>query len=153
MPPPAEIFIGPAQAEDLAAVAALLREAGLSGEDIEPHLGCFLVARDAQGVVAGVVGAEVGGRYALLRSLAVVPAQQGRGVGEALLRRMEEEAGAWGVERWWLLTTTAEKYFAARGFSVVARADAPPAIRATGQFRGAICASAVCMCRDRRRRP
>jgi amino-acid N-acetyltransferase len=63
---------------------------------------------------------------------------------------LERAAGAWGVQRWWLLTTTAEKFFAARGFRAVARREAPEAIQRTGQFNGGGCCSAVCMTRERR---
>jgi amino-acid N-acetyltransferase len=135
---------------DEPAIAALLRAAELPHDDFAPHVANFLVARNCAGKVIGAVGAEVGGADALLRSLAVAPAQRGAGLGGRLVDELERTAGAWGVRRWWLLTTTAEKFFAARGFRRAARHEAPEAIRRTGQFSGGCCGSAVCMTRERR---
>jgi amino-acid N-acetyltransferase len=145
----AEIVLAPAQAEDAAEIAALLRAAGLPSDDFAPHLGRFLVARDGATVI-GTVGAEVNGSDALLRSLAVAESRRGAGLGTRLLAALEDAAAGWGVERWWLLTTTAETFFAAHGFRVAARTEAPEAIRRTGQFNGGCCRSAVCMTRERK---
>ena len=145
--PSIEITAG--RPEDGPAIAVLLREAGLPHEDIGPHLGHFLVAREGGGAVVGAIGAEIHARDALLRSLVVAPSQRGAGLGGDLLRRMEVEATAWGVKRWWLLTTTAEKFFRARGFVVADRAAAPVAIRGTRQFTGGCSAGAVCLGRER----
>lgn len=143
-------IIEPARPGDAPAIAALLRAAELPHEDFVGHLAHFLVARNARGEVIGAVGAEVHAPEALLRSLVVAPAARGAGLGAELVRKIEIAAGGWGVARWWLLTTTAEKFFAARGFVVSPRTDAPPAIRATGQFDGGCGCSAVCLSRERR---
>ncbi len=143
-------IIGPAQPGDVPAIAALLRAAEMPHEDFAAHLAQFLVARDEHGGVIGAVGAEVHAPDALLRSLVVAPAARGTGLGAELVRRIEIAAGGWRVERWWLLTTTAEKFFGARGFVGAPRASAPAAIRATGQFNGGCCCSAVCLSRERR---
>jgi amino-acid N-acetyltransferase len=65
------------------------------------------------------------------------------------VEELDRAAAGWGVRRWWLLTTTAEKFFAARGFVRIERSVAPAAIRGTGQFLGGCCASAVCLTRAR----
>ena len=143
-------LIGPAQPGDVPAIAALLRAAELPHEDFAAHLARFLVARDEHGQVIGAVGAEVHAPDALLRSLVVAPAARGTGLGAELVRQIEIAAAGWGGARWWLLTTTAEKFFAARGFVVSPRASAPAAIRATGQFSGGCGCSAVCLSRERR---
>ena len=142
-----------ARLEDGPAIAALLREAGLPHEDIGAHLGHFLVAREGSGTVVGAIGAEVHAPDALLRSLVVAPSQRGAGLGGELLRRMEVEAAAWGVKHGWLLTTTAEAFFRARGFVVSDRAAAPVAIRGTRQFTGGCSAGAVCLARELRNGP
>lgn len=141
--------IGSAAPADGPAIAALLRAAGLPHEDFAAHLPHFIVARGRRGIV-GAVGAEVCGPAALLRSLVVAPRARGAGLGSRLVDELERAAGGWGVRRWWLLTTTAETFFARHGFKVAARAKAPPAIRRTGQFQGGCCCSAVCMTRARR---
>ena len=148
----AAVTLEAATAADVPALAALLRAAGLPDGDFSPHLGRFLVARDLAGVIAGAVGAEVaqgGGEDALLRSLLVVPARRGAGLGRRLVDELERRAAGWGVRRWWLLTTTAEAFFAARGFRVVERSAAPETMRATGQFSGGCGRTAVCMTRER----
>jgi amino-acid N-acetyltransferase len=147
------IEITAARPEAGPAIAALLREAGLPHEDIGPHLGHFLVAREGSGAVVGAIGAEVHAPDALLRSLVVATDQRGAGLGGELLRRMEAEAAAWGVKRWWLLTTTAEAFFSARGFVVSGRAEVPAVIRGTRQFSGGCSAGAVCLARERRSGP
>ncbi len=143
------ITITPATPADVPAIAALLRAAELPADDFAPHVAHFLVARQ-DGEIIGAVGAEVCGPEALLRSLVVAPAQRGTGLGTRLVNELEHAAGAWGVARWWLLTTTAEKFFAARGFEVAARHAAPGPIRQTGQFNGGCCGSAVCLTRERK---
>jgi amino-acid N-acetyltransferase len=141
--------IAQATAADLPAIAALLREADLPHEDIAPHLRHFLVARHETGKAIGAIGAEVHAPDALLRSLVVAPAYRGTGVGEKLIRELEDRAAAWGVERWWLLTLSAEKFFTARGFTPSAREQAPAAIQRARQFSGGCCSSAVCLTRRR----
>jgi amino-acid N-acetyltransferase len=145
----ADLTFARAEPRNTAAIAELLRAAELPAEDFAPHLDWFVVARDQAATVVGAIGAEVHAPDALLRSLVVAPAWKGAGLGGELVRRLETAAGAWGVERWWLLTTTAEKFFARRGFVVAERSAAPDAIRRTGQFQGGICRSAVCMTRER----
>ena len=143
-------MIEPAQPADLPAIGELLRAAELPHEDFAAHLANFCVARDESGRVIGAVGAEVHAPEALLRSLVVAPEHRGGGLGRSLLERLEAAAEARGVERWWLLTTTAETFFTTMGFRVVARSEAPAVVQQTGQFRGGCCASAVCLTRERR---
>ena len=143
-------MIEPAQPADLPAIGELLRAAELPHEDFAAHLANFCVARDETGRVIGAVGAEVHAPDALLRSLVVAPAHRGSGLGRSLIERLEVAAAAWGVERWWLLTTTAEAFFTTLGFRVVSRSAAPAAMQRTGQFSGGCCASAVCLTRERR---
>jgi N-acetylglutamate synthase-like GNAT family acetyltransferase len=147
------IEITAARLDDGPAIAALLREAGLPHEDIDPHIGYFLVAREAGGALVGAIGAEVHAPDALLRSLIVAPSQRAKGLGGELVRRLEAAAAAWGVQRWWLLTTTAESFFGVHGFVVADRAGAPAGIRGTRQFSGGCSAGAVCLTRERRRGP
>ncbi|HTO48601.1 MAG TPA: GNAT family N-acetyltransferase [Burkholderiales bacterium] len=106
-----------AQPADLPAIRGLLAASGRPGQDLTPaHLGSFWIQRDAAGLL-GVAGLEAHGRAALVRSLAVRADGQGRGVGRALLAHAESQAGALGVQALYLLTTTAERVFAARGYT------------------------------------
>ena len=140
--------IAPAAPADGPAIAALLGAAELPHEDITPHLGHFLVARDG-GAIVGAVGLEVYAPDGLLRSLVVAPAHRGRGLGDELVRRIEQAAAEWGVERFWLLTTTAEAFFARRGFRVTPRTGAPAKIAATHEFKRLCPSTAICLTRAR----
>jgi amino-acid N-acetyltransferase len=144
----ADHTITPAAPADGPAIAALLCAADLPHEDIAPHLGHFLVARQG-GAIVGAVGLEVYAPDGLLRSLVVAPSFRGRGLGDELVRRLEQAAADWGVERFWLLTTTAEAFFARRGFRVTPRADAPAEIAATHEFKSLCPSTAICMARAR----
>lgn len=135
----------PAQPADLPAIRALLAASGSPGGDLTPsHLDSFWVRRDAAGLV-GVVGLELYGSVALVRSLAVRPDRRGQGIGAALLAHAEAQAGALGVDTLYLLTMTAERFFAARSYTVTPRDTAPPAIRATAEFAELCPSSSVCM--------
>ena len=140
------IAISAAAPDDVTAIAALLREAELPHEDFAGHLTHFLVARRASAVV-GAVGFERHDRNALLRSLVVAPALRGNGLGDRLVRRLAAVARRKGVERFYLLTTTAEAFFARRGFKKIARQTVPAAIAATREFNSLCPVSAVCMTR------
>lgn len=140
------IVIESARPADEPAIRALLQQAGLPHEDFAGHLANFLVARQ-DGAVAGAVGFERHGDEALLRSLVVAPGWQGDGLGGALLRRLEDEAQRQGVRQFYLLTTTAEHFFAKRWFKKIDRAAVPPAIAATPEFSRLCPASSICMCR------
>ncbi|HYP17296.1 MAG TPA: arsenic resistance N-acetyltransferase ArsN2 [Opitutus sp.] len=143
------VALEPARAADEEAIRRLLQTAGLPHADFAPHLGHFIVARSGDEVV-GAIGAEVHAPEALLRSLVVAESLRGRGLGEALVRGLERAAAAWGVRRWWLLTTSAEAFFVRRGFRVTARSGAPAIIAATAEFRGLCPSVAVCLSRERR---
>ena len=144
----ADVAIGAARENELPAIEALLTEAGLP-TDVAPHLGDFLVAR-REGRVVGCAGMEVRGADALFRSLAVSPAYRGARVGRRLYEALARNARAKAVERAYLLTTSIAPLAAAWGFQQIARDQVPPAIRATTQFQGGCCASAVAMRQDLR---
>lgn len=129
----------------LAEVRALLRACELPDADLaESHMADFLAA-GAEGELLAVAGFERLGEDSLIRSLAVAPAQRGRGLARALVSAVEAEARAAGVRRLWLLTNTAEEFFAGRGYSLQAREQAPAEITATPEFSSLCPDSAVLM--------
>jgi amino-acid N-acetyltransferase len=131
---------------DLAAVERLLAESRLPLAGVAEALPTFTVA-EVDGELVGVAGLEVCCDNALLRSVAVAPAWQGRGLGRALVGRVIAEAEARGLRALYLLTTTAEHYFPSFGFRTTTRDAVPEDVRDTGEFRGACPASAVVMTR------
>lgn len=129
----------------LQAAMALLEAAQLPTSDLTAaHCEHFFYsgARDAP---TGLVGLELLGDVALLRSLVVSPARRGRGDGAMLLARAEEHARTLGVRELYLLTTTAEPFFAKHGYTRAARESAPPAIRGTREFADICPASSAFM--------
>ena len=92
-----------------------------------------------------MIGLEGYGAVALLRSLAVAPAWQGRGLGAALLAHAERAARQRGVQALYLLTTTAEAFFARRGYVRLPREAAPPILRQTAEFAALCPARAACL--------
>ena len=83
-----------------------------------------------------IVGVELYGPDALLRSLVVEPGLRAHGLGGSLVTHAEAYARKRGARTIYLLTTTAEAFFRSRGYSVTPRENAPPAVQATSEFSG-----------------
>jgi amino-acid N-acetyltransferase len=116
------------------AALAILEAAALPVSDItEAHMEHFFYC----GLAAeptGLVGLELCGPDALLRSLVVASNSRSSGTGSALVAHAESHARALGVRAIFLLTTTAEPFFKRLGYVSAAREDAPAAIRTTREF-------------------
>jgi amino-acid N-acetyltransferase len=127
------------------AVKRLLDEAQLPTSDLtEAHLAHFL-ACGADDALEGVVGRELYQPVALLRSLAVAARSRGRGIGTTLLAEAERLARSQAVKEIYLLTTTAERFFARSGYERILRDAAPSAIRETQEFSSLCPASSAFM--------
>jgi amino-acid N-acetyltransferase len=134
------IEIRAATAEDRDAVEALLRRTKLPPDGLDDQFGDGYAVAQEDGRIVGAAGVEVYGRYGLLRSVAVDPDAQGRGLGERLTRERLAWARARGLESVYLLTNTAAGYFPRIGFTPVSRAEVPEEIRRSLQF-AAVCPS------------
>ena len=130
---------------DLTAVRALLAAAGLPTADLTAAPPADFWGCSHGTDLAGVVGLEVYGMVALLRSLAVAPDRQGRGLGAALLAHAERAARRRGIAALYLLTTTAEAFFIRRGYDRIPREAAPSVLHRTAEFAALCPASAVCL--------
>jgi amino-acid N-acetyltransferase len=120
------------------AAKRLLVESDLPTADITTtHLRHFFFCGPGPGL-EGLVGLELYGEVALLRSLAVTPNRRGSGLGSRLVEHAERYARDRGVKSLYLLTTAAEAFFLRRGYTRLAREKAPEAIRNTTEF-GGIC--------------
>ena len=141
----AALRVEPAASADLAAIRALLEQAGLPTADVgEALVPGFVVLRDGQSVL-GSAAVEVLGSCALLRSVAVAPGLQSRGYGAHLTVAAQELARSLGLAPLYLLTTTAADYFARRGFRRVERDALPAEVRASHEFSTLCPATAVAM--------
>lgn len=123
--------------------SAGLPTADLSQVDLSHFFGCGAVDRPH-----GVVGLELLGTEALLRSLAVEADSRGAGSGRALVAAAEEHARELGVTSIYLLTTTAAEFFERLGYVRADRETAPPAVRRTREFGDLCPASAVFMAKQ-----
>jgi amino-acid N-acetyltransferase len=141
--PPAVIDRLPTQ--DLAAICLLLDSASLPHTDLtEASLQQFLVARRDNHIV-GVVGLDCYEDVALLRSVVVAKEHSGFGIGKQLVAAAETFAAKIEIKSLYLLTTTADRFFAGLGFRRLQRDLAPQAIKRTSQFSSLCPATAVLM--------
>ncbi|NYZ61869.1 arsenic resistance N-acetyltransferase ArsN2 [Luteimonas deserti] len=125
-------------------VEALLTAGGLPVSDLRDGAVTLFAHVDGDRL-EGVVGLEIHGPSALLRSLAVAEGARGTGLGAALVAHAERHATAQGVRTVYLLTTSAAAFFARHGYRHADRGLAPAAIAATPQFAGLCPASSAFM--------
>jgi amino-acid N-acetyltransferase len=125
--------------------AALLEAQGLPVSDItDAHLEHFFYF-GSDGSPTALVGVEVYGTDALLRSLVVADVARDQGLGSSLVEHAEDYAASRQVNTIYLLTTTAERFFQRRGYRCIDRALAPPAIQSTREFASLCPASCAFM--------
>jgi|SRR6476661_1147406 len=139
------VTLRPAVGADLAGVEQLLTASALPVVGVAESLDSFIVA-ESQGRVVGVVGLELCGAHALLRSTAVAPEWRDHGLGRRLVERIIAEAESRGLRALYLLTTTAERYFPSFGFVRTTRDAVPAPVQRTEEFQSACPASACVMC-------
>lgn len=139
-----EIHCRRADPSDKDVVASLLQAVGLPLEGVDEHFSDFIVAQ-VDGELAGCAGLEIHGGHGLLRSVAVMPTRQRRGVGSRLVLAVLADARRRRLKSVILLTETAIDYFQHFGFVMISRGDVPVAVRASAEFQGACPDSAVGM--------
>ena len=124
---------------------ALLQAQGLPVSDIaDEHLEHFFFI-GSEGSPTGLVGVEIYGTDALLRSLVVADTARTQGIGTSLVQHAEDYAASRRVAAMFLLTTTAEIFFERRGYRRVDRSQAPLAIQSTTEFASLCPASSAFM--------
>jgi N-acetylglutamate synthase-like GNAT family acetyltransferase/SAM-dependent methyltransferase len=142
-----------ATTDDLPGILALLTASRLPVDGVaaivEHDASAFTVAHDPadRATLVATGGLEIAGHDALVRSVAVASPYRGRGVGDAIVARLVDDATRRGLDACWLLTTTAAPFFAARGFNEATRAAVPAPLAATVEFTSACPASATVMTR------
>jgi amino-acid N-acetyltransferase len=134
-------------AAQLPAVITLLQKNKLPVQDIAAGQQHFWVAT-ANGIIAGAIGAEQYGQYALLRSMATDVAHRNNGIAAQLVQQVFNFAQQQNFKAVYLLTETAEQYFAKKGFEKVNRDDTPESIKQSTEFAGVCPVSAVVMKKD-----
>lgn len=136
-----------ARGGDEESVLALLRACDLPTDGVPESLDALVVAEEDSRVV-GSAGLELHEGHALLRSVAVSPELRGRRLASRLCDEAELRAAKLGAKRVYLLTETAERFFARRGYARIERALAPAGIAGSREFAAVCPASAVLMERE-----
>ena len=121
----------------------LLASCALPVADLQSAHFQHFFACGSQTSPTGVIGVELHGQVALLRSLAVAKSARSRGYGRRLVSAAEAHARTHGVRSVYLLTSTAEAYFKALGYFATDRESVPEAIRVTPEFATLCPASAI----------
>src|SRR5512146_1846462 len=101
----------------LAEIKHLLSACELPTSDISPSRPLLFYGCRSEGKLISIVGLEVYGPVALLRSLAVAPPYRNHGRGSSLVAFAETQAASLGVETLYLLTTTVAAFFSKLGYS------------------------------------
>ena len=123
----------------------ILKECSLPVSDLKTNENCvFFSGRDARSIDS-CVGVELFKNIALLRSLAVLPRNQGKGKGRALVHYAENYCQLKGVQSVYLLTTTASSYFTSLGYGTVSRDLVPNEIKESTQYSSVCPSSAIIM--------
>ncbi|MBC7827459.1 MAG: GNAT family N-acetyltransferase [Chitinophagaceae bacterium] len=135
-----------ATANDYEAVVKLLQSENLPAEDIPTGL-CHFFVIEHNGNIVSVAGIEVYGQEGLLRSMVVDKHYRNQSLATTLLNKILGHAIDQGIARIYLITTTAEKYFAAKGFSVVHRTEVPSSISSSQEFSKLCPSTAIVMTR------
>lgn len=145
---------------DLAAIRQLLAGCGLPHQDLTAdQLRSFWVLRGqplvhengrpgpepAPPQLVGVIGVEPYGQEGLLRSLALLPARRGQNLGKLLVGHLEVCARQAGIERLFLLTTTAADFFRRLGYEETARMAATEKVQGSAEFQSLCPSTAACL--------
>jgi len=126
------IFYGPPEYSS----KQVLADCGLPTSDLgSAHFDDFIGCGSPEDL-KGVVGLELFGSVALLRSLAVIKVARGLGCAKKLVFEAENRARESGIKELYLLTTTAEKFFSNVEYVQAERNAAPEQIKSTTEFSG-----------------
>lgn len=127
------VSIRAAARADLAAVRALLADAGLPLDGVDEAFEHGVVAISG-GALVGAAAVEPYGTDGLLRSVVVDPSRRGTGLGRAVVEATEGVARGLGIGDLYLLTETATAWFPRLGYETLPRNAAPAAVAASVEF-------------------
>ncbi|MFX1261128.1 MAG: arsenic resistance N-acetyltransferase ArsN2 [Promethearchaeota archaeon] len=123
---------------ELSSILSLLNDVDLPSEGVKDNISNFLTLRgnddDSSIEPWGCAGLEIYGNSALLRSVAIAPEYQGRGLGTVLTEAVIQDARERRIKTLFLLTETAEDFFRLFGFRVVEREIVPEDVKTSIEF-------------------
>jgi len=133
--------------DSLEKVKALLATCKLPIADLTPLSSPLFFGVCVDNELMAIVGIEMFDGVGLLRSLAVSPTHQGKGLARELVCFAEGYAKERNIKSIFLLTETAEDFFRKLGYQMTDRSKAPESIRSTSQYSGLCPASSALMSR------
>ncbi len=133
-----------ARETDLPAILTLLNVCILPTEGVDAVLPTMLVASEGEYLI-GCAALEMYGTVALLRSVAIHPAQRSRMLGQQLVQTILDHARSLRIHEVYLLTETASEYFPRFGFRLIDRSAVAPAIQRSVEWEVACPVSAHAM--------
>lgn len=139
-----QIVISSAKQGHCEAIIALLQSEKLPIEDLSQDISGFLTATD-NGLVIGAVGLQIFGAHGLLRSLVVKPEYRRLKIAAELVSQLEIVARQHSLTHLYLLTETAQGYFAEKGYHLIDREQVPNTIQQSTQFNNVCPVSAAVM--------
>lgn len=122
-----------ASSDDFKTVTALLQSESLPVEDIRKDLAHFFVIEGDNKIIAAG-GLEVYGNDGLVRSMIVDRDYRNHSLAAILLNKLQGYAAEQGITALYLITTTAEGYFAKKGFKVIAREEVSSSLASSREF-------------------
>jgi amino-acid N-acetyltransferase len=138
------LIIKQATEREFDAIKKLLDDNNLPTTDIhQDNIQFFIGLIDDK--IMSVIGLEKVKNIGLLRSLAVTDLFKNQQVGSRLIRQIFDLCASEHIDKLYLLTTTAEKYFVKFGFTKIERMEAPDILKQTREFKDICPVSAVLM--------
>jgi amino-acid N-acetyltransferase len=138
------MLIHEARDQDRKDMVKLLQSQKLPSDDLPASLNGFFTVFE-EGLLVGLIGMDRYGSFALLRSMVVHPAYRNRQIAEKLVAMLEEKAIISGLKAMYLLTETAENYFAKKGYEIVERKLVPQDLLKSTEFSHVCPVSAIVM--------
>ncbi|MFX0124264.1 MAG: arsenic resistance N-acetyltransferase ArsN2 [Candidatus Hodarchaeota archaeon] len=138
------VEISKASDQDLESVYSLLKLVDLPIEGVADNFHNFFVAWE-RNQLQGCAGIEIYKDVGLIRSVAVHPSSQGRGLGQKLVETIHRYSVEKGLNEIYLLTETAQEFFSKQNYVVIPRDEADDKVKQSIEFISLCPVSAVCM--------
>ncbi|MHA2110185.1 MAG: arsenic resistance N-acetyltransferase ArsN2 [Candidatus Hodarchaeales archaeon] len=132
--------------QDLEEVFTLLKLVDLPVEGVKEHFNDFFVVKKEKTIV-GCVGIEIYENVGLLRSVALHPSFQGKGIGRQMVNKMEAYSVENRLDKIYLLTDTAESFFLKLGYNLIPREETDTRVKQSIEFK-TLCPSSPVLMKD-----
>jgi amino-acid N-acetyltransferase len=126
--------VKPIVIEDIPVLNEMLKSENLPQIEPKEFASNYFKYVGTNGSLQGSIGLEIYGNYGLLRSMVVDKNYRNQGIAHLLVSRILEESKKLRLKEIYLLTTTADKYFAQKGFSYMDRTETPAEIKQSKEY-------------------